>query len=85
MSPASRRTSKRSTTEPNIIPIMSTESINEPSNTTEETTSLTSLINMQAAEISTNNERNFIFQQIIVKRAQPRENNYEQICIVPRE
>ena len=22
---------------------------------------------------------------VIVKRAQPRENNYEQICIVPRE
>ena len=65
MSPASRRTSKRSTIEPNIIPIMSTESINEPSNTTEETTSLTSLINMQAAEISTNNERNFIFQQVM--------------------
>lgn len=63
MPPVSRRAKKRSMPESNITPTTSTEVTNELSNVTANTTLLTPLVSVQATEIVTNNEMNFIFQQ----------------------
>lgn len=64
MPPVSRRAKKRSMPESNITPTTSTEVTNELSNVTANTTLLTPLVSVQATEIVTNNEMNFIFQQL---------------------
>lgn len=64
MPPVSRRAKKRSMPESNITPTTSTEVTNELSNVTANTTLLIPLISVQATEIVTNNEMNFIFQQL---------------------